>query len=75
MALAHANAELLELPALELADGIPAGRSEGGLRIAETGVTWRNDAASRVGIAAGARAFADLWRIRRNLRRNLYDAP
>ncbi len=44
-----------------------------GLGIAEIGVTWRNDAASRVGMGSGARAFADLWRIRRNLRRGLYD--
>ena len=31
-----------------------------GLRIAEVPVTWRNDVATRVGLAKGARAFADL---------------
>jgi dolichyl-phosphate beta-glucosyltransferase len=37
-----------------------------GLRIAEVPVTWRNDAASRVGAANGFRAFLDLARIRVN---------
>ena len=31
-----------------------------GLRIAEVPVTWRNDAATRVGLGGGAAAFADL---------------
>ena len=35
-----------------------------GLRIAEVPVTWRNDAATRVGLTKGARAFLDLVRIR-----------
>lgn len=35
-----------------------------GLRIAEVGVTWRNDAATRVGLRSGMRAFADLAAIR-----------
>ena len=35
-----------------------------GLRIAELPVTWRNDAATRVGLGGGATAFADLVRIR-----------
>jgi dolichyl-phosphate beta-glucosyltransferase len=37
-----------------------------GLRIAEIPVTWRNDAASRVGFIRGGRAFLDLVQIRRN---------
>jgi dolichyl-phosphate beta-glucosyltransferase len=37
-----------------------------GLKIAEVAVTWRNDAASRVGMARGALAFFDLLRIRAN---------
>ena len=37
-----------------------------GLRIAEVPVTWRNDAATRVGAANGFRAFLDLARIRVN---------
>ena len=37
-----------------------------GYRIAELPVTWRNDAASRVGLGGGARAFPDLFRIRWN---------
>jgi dolichyl-phosphate beta-glucosyltransferase len=44
-----------------------------GLRIAEVGVTWRNDAATRVTLGRGARAFADLLAIRRNGARGLYD--
>lgn len=44
-----------------------------GLRIAEVGVTWRNDAASRVTTASGLRAFADLLTIRRQLRSGRYD--
>ena len=43
-----------------------------GLRIAEVPVTWRNDAASRVGPVNGFRAFADLARIRVNAWRGLY---
>jgi dolichyl-phosphate beta-glucosyltransferase len=37
-----------------------------GFRIAEVPVTWRNDAASRVGLWSGFRAFPDLLRIRWN---------
>jgi dolichyl-phosphate beta-glucosyltransferase len=37
-----------------------------GLRIAEVPVTWRNDAATRVGTLNGFRAFLDLARIRVN---------
>jgi len=44
-----------------------------GLRIAEVPVTWRNDAATRVGLAKGARAFADLVRIRWSMARGAYD--
>ena len=43
-----------------------------GLRIAEVPVTWRNDAATRVGAASGFRAFLDLARIRVNDWRGLY---
>lgn len=43
-----------------------------GFRVAELPVTWRNDAASRVGLRQGARAFLDLLRIRGNARRGLY---
>ena len=46
-----------------------------GLRIAEVPVTWRNDAASRVGPLNGFRAFADLARIRANGWRGLYRPP
>jgi dolichyl-phosphate beta-glucosyltransferase len=35
-----------------------------GLRVAEEGVIWRNDAATRVGLWSGLRAFPDLVRIR-----------
>jgi len=35
-----------------------------GLRIAEVGVTWRNDAATRVRLLGGAAAFADVLRLR-----------
>jgi dolichyl-phosphate beta-glucosyltransferase len=35
-----------------------------GYRIAEVPVTWRNDAATRVGLGAGSAAFPDLLRIR-----------
>jgi dolichyl-phosphate beta-glucosyltransferase len=35
-----------------------------GYRIAEVPVTWRNDAATRVGLGAGGAAFPDLLRIR-----------
>ena len=37
-----------------------------GFHIAEVPVTWRNDAASRVGLWSGFRAFPDLLRIRWN---------
>ena len=37
-----------------------------GLKIAEVPVTWRNDAATRVGLARGGQAFLDLLRIRAN---------
>ena len=43
-----------------------------GLRIAEVPVTWRNDAATRVGAASGFRAFLDLARIRLNGWRGRY---
>jgi dolichyl-phosphate beta-glucosyltransferase len=44
-----------------------------GFRIAELPVTWRNDAATRVGLLKGGRAYADLLWIRRQLRRHAYD--
>ena len=44
-----------------------------GLRIAEVGVTWRNDEASRVGLVSGMRAFTDLLTIRTNARHGKYD--
>ncbi len=40
--------------------------SRRGLRIAEVPVTWRNDAATRVGLLRGGEAFLDLLRIRWN---------
>jgi dolichyl-phosphate beta-glucosyltransferase len=43
-----------------------------GLRIAEVPVTWRNDAATRVGLGGGATAFADLLRIRHRAWRGAY---
>jgi dolichyl-phosphate beta-glucosyltransferase len=43
-----------------------------GLRIAEVPVVWRNDAASRVGLGGGARAFLDLARIRAAAARGRY---
>jgi dolichyl-phosphate beta-glucosyltransferase len=46
-----------------------------GLRIAELPVVWRNDAASRVGLAGGATAFLDLVRIRAAAARGRYGAP
>jgi dolichyl-phosphate beta-glucosyltransferase len=45
-----------------------------GLRIAELPVVWRNDAASRVGLAGGATAFLDLVRIRAAAARGRYGA-
>jgi dolichyl-phosphate beta-glucosyltransferase len=45
-----------------------------GLRIAEVPVTWRNDAATRVGLGGGAAAFVDLARIRLRARRGAYGA-
>jgi dolichyl-phosphate beta-glucosyltransferase len=44
-----------------------------GFRIAEVPVTWRNDAATRVGLLRGGLAFLDLWRIRANARAGRYD--
>jgi dolichyl-phosphate beta-glucosyltransferase len=44
-----------------------------GYRIAEVPVTWRNDAATRVGLGQGARAFADIVSIRLNGSRGLYE--
>jgi dolichyl-phosphate beta-glucosyltransferase len=44
-----------------------------GFRVAEVPVTWRNDAATHVGLAKGALAFADLVRIRANAMRGRYD--
>ena len=44
-----------------------------GLRITEVPVTWRNDTATRVGLAKGAQAFADLGRIRWSRSRGAYD--
>ena len=44
-----------------------------GFRIAEVGVTWRNDVASRVGLSRGGRAFADLVHIAWNAARGAYD--
>jgi dolichyl-phosphate beta-glucosyltransferase len=46
-----------------------------GLKIAEVAVTWRNDAASRVGMTRGALAFFDLLRIRANDLAGRYEAP
>jgi dolichyl-phosphate beta-glucosyltransferase len=43
-----------------------------GHRIAEVPVTWRNDAATRVGLWKGARAFVDLLGIRDRRRRGAY---
>ena len=40
--------------------------------IVEVPVTWRNDAATRVGLAKGARAFLDLVAIRRRRGRGAY---
>ena len=37
-----------------------------GFRIDEIPVTWRNDAATRVGMLGGFLAFPDLFRIRTN---------
>jgi hypothetical protein len=38
-------------------------------------VIWRNDAATRVGLLKGARAFFDLARIRRGRARGDYKGP
>lgn len=46
-----------------------------GFRIAEVPVTWRNDAATRVGPMNGFRAFLDLARIRFGAWRGAYDPP
>jgi dolichyl-phosphate beta-glucosyltransferase len=46
-----------------------------GLRIAEVPVTWRNDAATRVGLGGGAAAFVDLLRIRLRAWRGAYGPP
>lgn len=45
---------------------------ERGHRIVEVPVTWRNDAATRVGLLKGARAFLDLARIRGSRARGDY---
>jgi len=45
-----------------------------GLRVAELPVVWRNDAATRVGLAGGAAAFLDLVRIRLAAARGRYGA-
>lgn len=45
-----------------------------GLRVAEVPVVWRNDAATRVGLSGGARAFVDLVRIRTAAARGRYGA-
>jgi dolichyl-phosphate beta-glucosyltransferase len=44
-----------------------------GYRIAEIPVVWRNDAASRVGLGGGSRAFPDLLKIRWDDWRGRYD--
>lgn len=46
-----------------------------GLRVAEVPVVWRNDAATRVGLSGGARAFLDLVRIRAAAARGRYGDP
>ena len=46
-----------------------------GFQVAEVPVTWRNDAASRVGLLKGFRAFPDLLRIRANEWRGRYRQP
>jgi dolichyl-phosphate beta-glucosyltransferase len=46
-----------------------------GRRIVEVPVTWRNDAATRVGTLGGTAAFADLLRIRANDWAGRYDGP
>jgi len=46
-----------------------------GYQVAEVPVTWRNDAASRVGLLKGFRAFPDLLRIRANEWRGRYRQP
>ena len=43
-----------------------------GLLVTEVPVTWRNDTATRVGLAKGARAFTDLLRIRAMRNRGEY---
>ena len=45
-----------------------------GYRIAEMPVTWRNDAATRVGLGGGSRAFPDLLKIRWYDWRGRYEA-
>jgi dolichyl-phosphate beta-glucosyltransferase len=44
-----------------------------GFRIVELPVVWRNDAATRVGLLTGFRAFPDLVRIRMNDWRGHYE--
>ncbi len=46
-----------------------------GLRIAEVPITWRNDAATRVGLGGGGAAFLDLVRIRWLAARGAYGPP
>jgi dolichyl-phosphate beta-glucosyltransferase len=43
-----------------------------GLPVVEVPVRWNNVPGSRVSVASGARAFGDLWRIRRRARRGEY---
>jgi glycosyltransferase involved in cell wall biosynthesis len=44
-----------------------------GYRIKELPITWRNDPESKVRLAAYFDVLAEVWRVRRNLRRGLYD--
>jgi hypothetical protein len=44
-----------------------------GYQVAEVPVTWRNDVATRVGLARGGLAFLDLLRISAQARRGAYD--
>jgi dolichyl-phosphate beta-glucosyltransferase len=46
-----------------------------GLKVAEVPVVWRNDAATRVGLAGGGAAFLDLLRIRLLAWRGAYGPP
>ncbi len=44
-----------------------------GLRVAEVPVVWSNASGSKVTLRSGFRALLDLWTIRRNGRRGVYD--